>query len=694
MNQQINNAASKFINLGVDDRSKRRMVREAVSYPQHLPLHFIFAQTGQTEPTPCAGNARLITYGEDTFSERSPYFKHTTLFANAQNAIGNTGMYVRLIPKDAGPKPTIRIAMDILATQIDDYARNPDGSIKLKADGTPTVVGQITGYSRKFVRLNTPMVDEDGESNFGALEITEGSQRDPVTGTVSRRIPLFDFEHNFFGKNGDLSGIRLWPMNKTNSSQLPTKMMAKEKAYPYNFAVVRKNAKTGSAAPVDSVFTEKFIYGTFKEGSVDPSTDMDLNLGDRMYSAYENLTDTRYPIQYGDFGRVHVYQDNLDALLKELHAAEIPFITGGSDFTADEDDFGLYNFLTCTSTQNVPYHSVIDIDDGDSIRFSSSTNLYAEGGSDGTMTNETLADLVSEYMQRYADENDELQDVAYNVETYLWDSGFPLDTKYDLIKFISVRKNTFVGLATHTDGERPLSASEELSVAISLQNRLEMYPESTYFNTPVYRGLVQAQSASVLGSTYKKKTSATYDLCQKFSSYFGAGNGNWKMEEAFDGYPGHLVTTMADFNVRWVPPSLGARFWDASVNWVSRSDRETFYYPQFKTVYNDDTSVLTGVMMAQVLITMNSILAKVHRRNTGTMRMTEAQFTDHINTQILNEVKGKFDPAYVIIPRAQFTSMDQIRAFSWTVPVDVYGPNMRTVMTGYLVSRRSSDLNA
>lgn len=48
---------------------------------------------------------------------------------------------------------------------------------------------------------------------------------------------------------------------------------------------------------------------------------------------------------------------------------------------------------------------------------------------------------------------------------HLRDSRFLLDTKYDLIKFISERKDTFVHLVPYTDGERRLTRAEEYSIA-------------------------------------------------------------------------------------------------------------------------------------------------------------------------------------------------------------------------------------
>ena len=119
---------------------------------------------------------------------------------------------------------------------------------------------------------------------------------------------------------------------------------------------------------------------------------------------------------------------------------------------------------------------------------------------------------------------------------------------------------------------------------------------------------------------------------------------------------------------------------------------EQYYFPALKTVYNEDTSVLTGYIFACVMLTVNQALSKCQRVFSGRSDLTPAQFTTKVNEWLTEELRGRFDNRVTIIPRAQFTSMDEIRNYSWTVPVDVGGEGMKTVMTAYAVARRRADL--
>jgi len=688
----IVNAAPGVVNYGVQDLSTEPYTRAPEELPQHLPKYLIYAQKGPTTEELLVGNERILMYGEETFVERSDYFNHQTLFSNGVNAQGNAAMYVRLIPTDAGPKPTLCAYLDVLATSVDVYQRNSDGSIKTDVAGDPIVTGNTPGYRVKFVVKNYATAAE--AEDFGGANIVVGDQADASTGKQSDRYPIFELEHSYIGGNGNFAGIRLWAQTEENVSQMPTKLMAKRKVYPYSMAVIRKNVTTGTAAFVESTFGEQQLTVVFKPETIDPLTESRLYFGERAIGDYQSLTDPKYAKKYGEFGRVHVYQDNIELLLALFQAAEAPFLTSESDFTADVEDKHLFNFVTGTTSTGAPYHSYIFTDATNSVRFSKSTNVYAAGGSDGTMSHEKHAELAAEYMLRYASESDELNDIAYHVESHIYDSGFPLDAKYSLINFIANRKDTFVMLSPSEYGQRELTASEEYSVASALQSRLALHPESTYFGTPVFRGMIMGCVGKIRGSLVTNKVPLTYELGIKSAKYMGAGNGDWKNGKNFDGYPNSIVENQYDLSIQWTPDDVRNRNWDVGLNWVQRFDRTSFFFPAYKTVYDDDTSVLTSYPTACCIIQLNKILEKAHRMFSGVSGLTIDQFSQRVNDFIIDAVKGKFDNRFIIEPNCHFTSLDQVRNFSWTVPVNLWAPGMKTVMTTYVTARRIENYKA
>lgn len=695
--KNINSGAPGLVNYGVKDDSSLPYTRSAVPLPQHLPKFFIYAQKGPSifDKYPeqlLVGNERNLMYGDDTFVEGSKYFNHQTVFSNGVNAQGNTGMYVRMLGKNHGPKPTAQLSLDVLPCKIDVYKRYADGSLELDAAGDPKLTGaQVDGYRVKFVVSSISTLA--GETDFGQRDPSQGDQVDAVSGVQSTRYPIMDFQHSFYGEDGNLSGFRLWGQTLDNTGSLPTKMMSSERAYPLNFGIVRKNAKTGNVKFQETIFGEQFMTVTLKPGVVDPLTNKKIGITDRAVKEYQNLTDTRYPMAWGEFGKMVVYQDNINMLVQMFHAAEAAAgLENWHDFDDVETDKFLFNIFTGVNTSGAPYNSFIYVESPDSVRFSANTNVFLQGGTDGEMTNDNFADSVSEYMDRYSNPNDELMDDAYHVESHIYDTGFPLDTKYNLIKFISERKDTFVQLVPYTDGERTLTSAEEYSIAASLMARIALYPESTYFGTPVYRAMVTGCSGKIRGMADERDYPALYEIAVKSAKYMGASNGIFKSNERFEGYPGHIVDSMYDLSIRFIPDSIRVRNWDIGLNWLARFDREQYYFPALKTVYNEDTSVLTGYIFACVMLTVNKALSKCQRVFSGRSDLTPAQFTTKVNEWLTEELRGRFDNRVTIIPRAQFTSMDEIRNYSWTVPVDVGGEGMKTVMTAYAVARRRADL--
>lgn len=689
--KNIINGAPGVLDHGVEKRDNVPYLRTPVSYPQHVPKFFIWAQKGSTDEQLLAADERKIAYGDATFRERSPYFNHVSKFSNGVTEKGNVGMYVRLIAPDAGPKPTALVSIEILPTTVDDYDRNSDGSIKTSVTGDPVIKGQISNGHRARYLVEHFASHADAQE-FAQRAIRTGTMIDPVTGDESQIIPLFDIEHSFVGGDGNLAGIRIWPSTAQNTSTLPTRLMAKEQVFPYNFSILRKNEETGNTRPVQTIMGEQSIPVSFKPEVIDPLTRVRLYVGERATREYQNLNDPRYAKEYGEIGRIHVYQENIESLLTQLHAAEVDYLDSGSDMTEDEGTKHLFNFLTGVDSRGYPYHSFVFATDESSVRWSQFTNIMFSGGSDGTMNDAVHNQLVREYMERYSDPDDELNDIAYHIESHIYDSGYELETKRRLINFISNRHDTIVVLSPNEFGQRALTPSEEFSVASSLYSEAALHPESTYFGTEVYRVLIMGSMGLIRFSEYTQRFPVTYEVAVKTAAMMGAGNGVWKEEYAFDGGDGSVITEMYDLTNPWTPSSVRARNWDAGLNFIARYDRESFNIPALKTVHRDDTSVLTGYLTACAFAYMNKVLHKAQRRFSGDQRSTHAQFTKKINDFILEEVRGKFGDRFIIVPRAQFTSMDQRRNYSWTVPVDVGAKGMKTVQTSWLVARRYEDM--
>lgn len=686
------NAAPQVTLLGTDDKSTKQVPRVAESVPQHLAKTYIFAQRGPEEPMLVSGAALTTTFGEDTFDENSPYFNHASMLVKVLNRTGTAQMVQRLVPPDAGPKANLVLSLDVLKTQVEDYERNEDGSIKYDQLGQPVVIGVIPGYKVKWVATNYDT--EEGLRDINNISIGNGDQVDPETNTQSKRYPIMAAVANFKGSSYNNSGIRLWAPTIKSSQTMLTAMMEKERAYPYNLAVITRPNAGATATVKPTLMTDSNITITFKKDVVDPSTTKRLYIGERFLSEYQDLESTGVTKQYGEFGELYVYNDNIKRLLTEFYEAERPYIDEFSDFTGEgpEVEKDLFNFVSGVSSYAVPYHSFQFVDSINSVRLTEYTNIFAGGGSDGTMNNEVHADLAIAQFRRYLDQNDPVQETAINVESIFYDSGYPLRAKKAMCSVIAFRRDTQVVLSTYDVTDRVLTQSEEYSLAVALRTYLTMYPESEYFGTPTARGVIIGRSAKLRGAVKEnERYPLTFELAIKAAQYMGAADGKWKNGFNFDGAPGSIVENMYDVSETWVPVTVRNRNWDVGLNWVQAYDRKSVFFPAIKTVYNNDTSVLNSFITMACICTLNKELQAVWREFSGVTNLTNAQLAERVNDSFNKRIKDRFDDRFIIIPETGFTDNDLIRGYSWTTPVKIYAPNMKTFMTSYVQAYRLDD---
>ena len=691
-----------FINLlGTQDLSTRPPVREPIAVPTHLPKVYIFAKKGPTTPQLAVGGSRTILYGEETFDVRSKWANHATVFANGMNAEGNSCMYERVIPTDAGPESNLFLSLEILEDDIDDYQRAADGSIAKNGSGQPIVVGQIPGRKARWI-VTTANTVSDLQTKFGARTVTPGTMTNATTSASSQIYPIMDLKMSYVGADGNNTGLRIWSPNTTTGGGFDKRIMSTEKIYPFRISVIRRSATTGTARVQENIFGEQSVLATFKPGAVSPITDQQMYLGDNFLNAYRNVSDPAYPPVFGEFGNVHIYDANIQLLATQLYTAEKTYIDASVNAASIMHDFSasagvianeewLFNMFTGASSQAYLYHTYQLVPGGGSLQLGEYTNLYANGSSDGTMTDASFAALVAERVVEYRNENSQLMNSALNVESIIYDSGFPLDTKYALCSFIAQRKDTFVALSTHEVGGLTLTASEDNSIAIALRTRLQFYPESDYFGTPVMRGMVMGRSGMIRASQYKKRVSPLYEVAVKAARYMGAGNGIWKAGKNFDGAPGSILDYIYDISVPYTSVSVRNRDWDAGLNWVQSYDLRSNFIPALKTVYNDDTSVLNSFLTAMAICELNKVAERAWRYYSGTSYLTAGQLAVRIDNFIREAVNGKFDSRFVIEPETYYTDADKARGYSGTTRIKLYANNMFSVLTCYIQSFRMSD---
>jgi hypothetical protein len=531
------------------------------------------------------------------------------------------------------------------------------------------------------------------ESKFGTQTQAPGDQTDGTNQSV--RYPIAQWWASSYGSYYNLSGIRLSAPTQNTTTAIDENVLTITKSYPFRISAIRKPKVTSSPSIVLTESGEAYFDFVLKPGVVHPSYGSDMYLGDIFLDKYQNISDPAYPKKFGDFGGIKIYQANVDTVLANLYAAEQLVADSHTDFSATgTDDAYMVNIFTCVNSNGAPYNAIQLVTDiNNPIYLNENTNLYAAGATDGTMDEEALfPGLVSARVSQYADETSYLQDTAMYPESIIYDTGFPMETKYELIKFIAVRRDTFVVLSTLVVGGPEMSAANENSAALLLMARIQSYPESDYFGTGVVRGLIMGRYGILKNSAYKKKLPITIELAAMAARMMGAGNGRWNQEALFDKAPNNQINMFRDINVTFTSTKVRNKDWDVGLNWVQTSTRSSYFIPALQTVYNNDTSVLNSFFFAMCCVEMQKVAERVWRLFSGSVSLEDPVLFDRVNRAVEERSVGRFAGLFKIVPAAYKTEADIARGFSYTLPISIYGNVMSTVATVELKAYRLSDL--
>jgi hypothetical protein len=714
-NINIQNAAPMMIARGVQDLSGRPLPLDGDTIATHIPVVYGFAQKGPKRAL-VSGAARTNIFGSDTFDLRKKFATHQTALSNLISEGGGTQMFERLEPVDIGPRANFTLWADVLETTIPQYERDDEGAFvldPLTSERVP-LAGNVTLNGTKIKWVMSSVNALEDEADFGTLTVKAGDQ---VSGAVhSKRYPIMQFWASSRGSVFNNSGARLWASTENAVVPLNTNLMDAIKAYPFRLQLVQRSSEYDTARPVETQFGEQFIDFTFKPDTIDPTNDSRVSIQETFLHHYTNTSNNGSPVDYGHFGGAKVYDENVAKLVDMIYANELGQ-GQNSDFTGATDEQWLVNFISCISSKGEPYYTAEIVGGAGSVRLTETTNLFAAGGSDGTMvevgatTKEvggltvdmtaaeieqahfaSFAGMVEKAISEYANPNSVLMDTADNVESIFYDSGFPLRTKNELPKFISERKDLFVVLSTYDVNGGPMTAEQEYSTAVALRGKLKAYAESDYFGTPTMRGMVVGRYGRMIGSQYKKKLPLTLEVANKANLMMGASDGKWREGKVFDANPGNIITLFEDVNVTFTPARVRNRDWVVGLNWVQKLNSKQLFFPALQTIYDDDTSILNSFFVAMCCVELQKVGERVWRQFTGTVRLTNEQLVDRVNAAVQEKTLGRFCDMFKIVPDAKVTAADEQRNYSWHLGIELYANGMKTVMTLDVRARRMSDL--
>lgn len=672
-------AAPKPILQGVDDQSGGILPVIPEQLPTHLPHVFLYTERGPLEPQLTVGAQMASLFGAKSFDLRSAYANHQTVLANTINGNGNAMIVQRMKPADAADEATLVLYLDIIADQVPEYQRSPDGSYTLDTNGDPIPLGTtVAGYRAIWTVEAAPSAD------LSAITSTTGILTDGAAGT-STKYPMMAFKVSDFGAYGNNVGLRLWAPTTKTSPAINEDVVTDQNSMLYRLQFIERPDATSSPNVINTLGGSKSVEFSLMDGAINKAVDQGLFIDDVVLDAYRNLD--IMPKIYGPFNELYVYHANVVTVSDMIYSVEQPNWVADWPATAAEGRY-LVNLVSAKTPQGIPYYNfVVEGALSNGVELTSTSNHYAAGGADGTMDFASFDALVANEVANYGDLTYTFMDSAYWPQSIIWDSGYSLETKKKLLVPMGRRKDMMCILSTQDASQPQNDATQETSMAIALRAAARLYPESEVYGTGVCRAIVIGHSGYLINSQWSDLLPLTIDLANKVSKFMGASNGIWKADKGFDNAPYNQVTLFKGVNCTYKDQSVYDADWDTGLNWVQYFDRRSLFFPAIQTVYDDPTSVLNAGINAFIITEIEKVAERVWRQLVGGSKLTPAQFIEKSNKLIEDGTRGRFDDRVTVVAKTFFDDIDTALGYSWSTEIELYMGKMRTVGSYTIVAK-------
>ena len=714
MDIYISNATPASFHLGTKDLSGR--AQTVVDVPRAPLLSYIpfYAEKGPTEEVVVDGAAFNVLFGSKTLDPMEPYYNHASVFLQGILQDAGTVIAKRIVPEEANKLAALRLSIEYYETEIEIAERDSQGRFKLGQGGKIVTTGvKAPGVHYRFVVSPIPYVEQQiNRKTVSIFQFGKGAEQDVVgyvgpNGEKAKRVPLLDFAVSSPGAWGNLVGVSVWAPTTEDAAPLNINAYNDTHSYPFRISVKAKKTPTSNGTVVTSLNGARELDFTLNP-SARSKAGLAYGIGETFIKNYNNLKPevATTPPTIGHFDKLHVYQRNIDALLEKFITKETD--TGlfgdfsGYDVSRRATEKYLFNLFGATYTDGAPYQT-FRYEKGDESTLAAgekialmieSEMLSASGGLDGEMSNLAFEKAVDAILDEFADVNSKYQDSTTFNDSTFWDTGYSLEFKRSIGRYLSQRKDRWVGVTTHSweDVNIPTPLEENARLT-SIVAQLKNFPDSALFGTPCYRAVVVKGSGLFLDSvsTYNKRVPVLYELARMTTKYWGNTSGRAAIRYDFSEGDNNYVKYLTDVSNPWVPYQVRNRAWASGGMWVERSESGKLYFSGIRTIYEDESSTLMNYRIMLYHVELNKIGAELQRRFSG-KDWDELRLKQEAEAWFYSQVKdNKFGGKIDVEGELYLTEIDKNKSWAWHFVVRVYGDNIKTVQTFYSENYRRSD---
>lgn len=732
---------------GTEDKSGRAIPSVLPTLPAHIPTFFTFARKGPLVAQRVSGSTALELFGDDLFNVRGKLATIATPFMFLMNKYANPMIIQRVVPETAADKANFILAVEMLRTEaykeyrtIDDgTARSINADANINFEDDTAEEGIYLQWHLIPVESAPGRADEitDWNRTWAKLEAKTAKKLRHIddTGTTSRLFPVFGLKAKWIGEYANNIGIRLY----TDESNLASHVLTDQKAVTYRLEVVERESATELPSVVPTLNGERYVQFSFKEGAVNSKAgDLSLELKDVLVDNFAQRGTATRPEKFSPFDEVHVFHEDIEELLTECLEVECSAHDDDTRFGTADDPRGrsvdlqhiteedkndpeimranahLINFVSGKDSTGRYYKRIFVRDllgNPDVLTGESNTAVgkdvvhYLQGGFDGFTAkelkpahiNKVYDDLVRQEFKNFGVMNSNFLDLGRYPLRQFYDVGFTTATKAHMLTLLTKRQDVNVTLSTVdlvNNDQSTEGAVEEASIGAVLRAQALGYFESEMFGTGVMRALIiPADMKANDFPRYKKTVPMTYEIARMRAQYMGRPDG-FIMGRGYDNPPYNHV--MEGYNVSNVYANAAVRennYWANGMSYFIHKTDNTVFCPGLRTLYVDETSVLTSDITMQIVCDINYICFQVWTELTGNSQLNDAEFMAKSDALIAQRVEARYDGRVVVVPRTFKDEKDQAQGYSWSCNVALYANNMRTVLKSWVTTYRMEDLN-
>jgi hypothetical protein len=632
----------------------------------NVPFFFLMAERGIPGNIYFGGSAQLTqAFGSTTFDPTGKYFNVSSLFAGT--AMAAQGVCAMRLVDPAATTATIALFVSVTAEDVTQYQKDVSGARLTDDDGdfVPRLaVDGVTALVEPGVKIKWFVRELADDESFDTL-VKKVTTAGAVTTTT---YPIVAAEILSAGEYGNRQGFKLFSTRARNATVATSIESVLYRFVP--MALPRKVSATASAVP--DTYGAVMNDVSFKDSAVYSGTNANYAFNHLINNNYVDgeTGDTTLPYN------LHTYGANIGLIGQAVLAV--------SPELGDIDPYLVDLISVADLSGNLYDHVHLDPASNDVVN--ESVINYATGGSDGDTSWAKFESLVADWLS--GTDHGEFGNTQQHPITHYSDPGFSQAVKPLLFNMLDLRDNIKIDVSTQDSALRANTMAEDIAAGQALLFRAQMHPESVINGVGCTRVGIYAHCGYLANSSlYSGLVPFTLNrLIQRRDL-----DGGSYIKGASGGMPNSQVVIFRKPN--WIADasSVQEKSWASCINTVRHANRTQIYYPAIRTVYPNDTSLLSDDEVSDRVIYMIKLARGIYARYAG-VRRDPKELYPLIERDIDNDCSSAFSKDNVkVVSSLSQTAQEANLGYSVTANLAISGNSpFRTMNLNVVVQRATA----